>query len=130
MKHRGLLASPSPLVTDSCPPYRAGDTIRGTCMRRIAWLTVTLALAALNAAPARAQGNLPLHAWLFGAWTGGLFPPPSTISAQECLAMPVVIFTRDIVMRAVITDQIYAQRLLETARALPDGVEFHFSRSP
>lgn len=99
-------------------------------MRRIAWLIVTLALAALNTAPARAQGNLPPHAWLFGAWTGGLFPPPSTISAQECLAMPVVIFTRDIVMRAVITDQIYAQRLVETARALTDGVEFHFSRSP
>ena len=55
-------------------------------MRRIACLITILALAALHIAPARAQGNLPPHAWLFGAWTGGLFPPPSTLSAQECLA--------------------------------------------
>ncbi len=85
-------------------------------MRRIACLILTLALTTLHIAPARAQGNLPPHAWLFGAWTGGLFPPPSTLTAQECLALPVVIFTRDIVMRAVITDQLYTQRVVETAR--------------
>ena len=96
-------------------------------MRRIACLIAILALATLHIAPARAQGNLPPHAWLFGAWTGGLFPPPSTLSAQECLALPVVIFTRDIVMRAVITDQLYAQRLVETARVTRGrgGVPLH-----
>ena len=99
-------------------------------MRRIACLIVTMALAALSTAPARAQGNLPPHAWLFGAWIGGIFPPPSTLSAQECLAMPVVIFTRDIVMRAVITDQIYTQRLVETARVTAEGVEFRLTRPP
>ena len=99
-------------------------------MRRIACLIVTLALAALSTVPARAQGNLPPHSWLFGAWTGGIFPPPSTLSAQECLAMPVVIFTRDIVMRAVITDQLYTQRLVETARVTPEGVEFRLTRPP
>jgi hypothetical protein len=97
-------------------------------MRRIACLFALLVLAA----PARAQmqSNLPPHAWLFGAWTGGLFPPPSVLSAQECLAMPVVIFTRDIVMRAVITDQFYAQRLVETARVTQEGVEFRFTPAP
>ncbi len=99
-------------------------------MRRIACLIATLALAALSTVPARAQGNLPPHSWLFGAWTGGIFPPPSTLSAQECLAMPVVIFTRDIVMRAVITDQVYAQRLVETARITAEGVEFRLTPSP
>ena len=99
-------------------------------MRRIACLIVTLALAALSTAPARAQGNLPPHSWLFGAWIGGLFPPPSTLSAQECLALPVVIFTRDIVMRAIITDQVYTQRLVETARVTAEGVEFRFTRPP
>ncbi|HET6195611.1 MAG TPA: hypothetical protein VFE12_07650 [Acetobacteraceae bacterium] len=94
-------------------------------MRRTAWLTAALVLAGLHAVPARAQG-LPPHAWLFGAWTGGIFPPPSSITAQECLAMPVVIFTRDIVMRAVITDQFLAQRLVETARVTPEGTEFRF----
>jgi hypothetical protein len=99
-------------------------------MRRLAWPIATVLLAALHAVPARAQSNLPPHAWLFGAWTGGLFPPPSTLGAQECLAMPVVIFTRDIVMRAVITDQLYVQRLVETARVTPEGAEFRFAAPP
>ena len=94
-------------------------------MRRIARLIVAIAL--LAPLPVRAQGNLPPHAWLFGAWIGGLYPPPSTISAQECLAQPVVIFTRDIVMRAIITDTNYVQRLVETARATGDGMEFRFA---
>jgi hypothetical protein len=93
-------------------------------MHRIACLAITLALVALQTTPARAQANLPPHAWLFGAWTGGIFPPPSTVSAQECLAMPVVIFTRDVVMRAVITDTLYSQRLVAFARATGDGIEF------
>ncbi len=96
-------------------------------MRRIACVIVTLTLLALQAVPALAQGSLPPHAWLFGAWTGGLFPPPSAVSAQECLAMPVVIFTRDIVMRAVITDTLYTQRLVAFARATGDGIEFRFA---
>ena len=41
--------------------------------------------------------------------------------------MPVVIFTRDIVMRAVITDTLYTQRLVAFARATGDGIEFRFS---
>ena len=96
-------------------------------MRRTARLFALLAATALIA-PAAAQRSLPPHAWLFGAWIGGLFPPPSTITAQECLAQPVVIFTRDIVMRAVITDQLYTQRLVETARVPGNGVEFRFAR--
>ena len=99
-------------------------------MRRTAGLFAIFVLAALHTAPARAQGNLPPHSWLFGAWTGGLFPPPSTLSAQECLALPVVIFTKDIVMRAVVTDQFYTQRLVETARVTAEGVEFRFTGPP
>ena len=95
-------------------------------MRRIALLTATLALVVMHPAPVQAQGNLPPHSWLFGAWTGGLFPPPSAVSSQECLALPVIIFTRDLVLRAVVTDQYYTQRLVETARATGQGVEFRF----
>src|ERR1700761_6380890 len=95
-------------------------------MRRIAWRPATLVLAGLHAVPARAQG-LPPHAWLFGAWTGGLFPPPSAVGAQECLAQPVVIFTKDLVMRVVITDTAYTQRVIETARADAQGVQFRFA---
>jgi len=101
-------------------------------MRRIACLLATLALAAPVQAQTQTQmqSNQPPHSWLFGAWTGGLFPAPSVLSAQECLAMPVVIFTRDIVLRAVVTDQFYDQRLVETARVTAEGAEFLFSPAP
>jgi hypothetical protein len=102
-------------------------------MHRTARLTVPIAaavrLALAGASPTRAQGSLPPHSWLFGAWIGGLYPPPSTIGSQECLAQPVVIFTRDLVMRATIVDQFYTERLVETARTTGNGVEFRFTRS-
>jgi hypothetical protein len=46
-----------------------------------------------------------------------------TLSAQECLAQPMVIFTRDVVMRAVMTSPAYTQRLIDTARATATGFE-------
>jgi hypothetical protein len=95
-------------------------------MRRAAPLTAILLLATLSL-PAHAQTTLPPHAWLFGAWVGGIFPPPSSVNAQECLAQPVVIFTRDVVMRSVITDVTYVQRQVETARVTPEGTEFRFT---
>ena len=81
-----------------------------------------------NPAPARTavDPGLPPHAWLFGTWSGGMFPAPSDMSAERCLSLPVVIFTRDVVLRAVLTDQLYSQRLIETARGAPNGVEFRF----
>ena len=80
-----------------------------------------------TATPAVAQGaNLPPHAWLFGTWTGGIFPAPSGLSTQACLSQPVVIFTRDLVLRATITDQMLTQREVETARTSSEGVEFRF----
>jgi hypothetical protein len=73
----------------------------------------------------RAQG-LPPHAWLFGSWSGGLFPPMANMTAQACLAQPVVIFTRDVVLRATLTDLTYVQRGIETARTSPTITEFRF----
>jgi hypothetical protein len=92
-------------------------------------IAATILFALAGAAPARAQSSLPPQSWLFGAWIGGLFPPPSTITAQECLAQPVVIFARDIVMRITIVEPLYIQRLVETARSTATGVEFRFTRS-
>jgi hypothetical protein len=93
-------------------------------MRRTAFLLLA-SLLLLSPTPPRAQGGPP-HAWLFGAWTGGLFPAPSSLTAQECLAQPTVIFTRDIVMRATLTQATYAERLVETARTTAAGTEFRF----
>ena len=103
-------------------------------MPRTISLVISIALAALLAGtsprPAGAQSGQVPQAWLFGAWTGGVFPPPSSFGAQECLAQPVVIFTRDVVMRATVTDVSYIQRVIETARGTGTGVDFHFTQSP
>jgi hypothetical protein len=90
-------------------------------------ITAALALAVPFASPpAQAQQAAPPHAFLFGAWTGGLFPPPSSLSAQACLAQPTVIFTRDVVLRATLTDVLYVQRAIETARGTGNGVDIRF----
>ena len=100
-------------------------------MRRIvARLLVLLLGAVALAAPGRAQGPAePPHAWLFGAWIGGLYPPPVTLSAQECLGQPVVIFTRDLVLRAIFTSDTYVQRRIDTVRATATGTEFRLIQS-
>ena len=94
-------------------------------MRRAVLLCLSLLLAA-PIPSAFAQGQPP-HAWLFGTWVGGLFPPPSSMTTQACFSQPVVIFTRDLVMRATLTDQTLVQRVIETARAVPGGAEFRFA---
>lgn len=93
-------------------------------MRRTAFVAVVSMLALTRALSAQAQAPAgPPHAWLFGAWIGGMFPPPVTLNAQECLAQPMVIFTRDVVMRAVIASPAYVQRQIDTARATGNGFE-------
>jgi hypothetical protein len=87
------------------------------------------ASAQASSTPAQAgtQTALP-HAWLFGSWVGGLFPPPVSLSGQECLASPTVIFTRDAVLRASPTDVTYNQSLVETVRAVSGGFEFRLAQ--
>jgi hypothetical protein len=93
-------------------------------MRRTAVVAVVLTLALTSPLTAQAPAPKgPPHAWLFGVWIGGLFPAPVTLSAQECLAQPMVIFTRDVVMRAVMTSPAYVQRQIDTARATDSGFE-------
>jgi hypothetical protein len=93
-------------------------------MRRAELCLLSL-LSCAGASLTRAQApELPPHSWLFGAWFGGLFPPPVSVSAQECLAQPAVIFTRDLVLRATFIDVTYVQRQVDTVRAIPGGTEF------
>ena len=94
-------------------------------MRRAVLLSLALLLAA--PAPSAFSQGQPPHAWLFGTWTGGLFPPPSSMSTQACFSQPTVIFTRDLVMRATLTDQTLVQRVIESARAVTGGSEFRFA---
>jgi len=100
-------------------------------MGRTAILTAAaLALALPFATPLGAQQAGPPHAFLFGAWTGGLVPPPSTVTAQGCMAQPTVIFTRDVVMRATLTDILYVQRAIETARGTGNGIDIRLVPQP
>jgi hypothetical protein len=89
-------------------------------------LAAPLAGAAPDGAGAQATRPGPPHEWVFGAWTGGLFPV-SEVDPAACFGAPTVIFTRDVVMRVAAFDATYHQRAIETAATLPDGgLEFRF----
>ncbi len=101
--------------------------MRRTAARMLVLLAVSGQAAALApAASAQTAAGVP-HAWLFGAWTGGLFPVSSGMAAQACLAQPTVIFTRDVVLRAELTDVTYTQRVVATARTNPGVTDFVFA---
>ena len=78
--------------------------------------------------PARAAE--PPHAWLFGEWTGGLFPAAPHPTAESCRAQPTVVFMRDVVLRATLTNPTYEQRVVATARTYGDHTDFTFAPLP
>jgi hypothetical protein len=86
-------------------------------------MLVAAMMLTLGGSGAAQQGGEPPHAWVFGSWTGGIFPPGET-SGPRCTGQPTVIFTRDIVMRASALDIPYRQRLIETVAAEPQALEF------
>jgi hypothetical protein len=96
-------------------------------MRR--FLTVASLTLALAVSGAEAQQSGAPHEWLYGAWTGGIFPPADN-SNPRCLGQPTVIFMRDVVQRATPLDFAYRQRLIETVAARENGVEFRFTPIP
>jgi hypothetical protein len=83
-------------------------------------IAVLQPVAAQQSAPAG-----PPHAWLYGSWTGGIFPATET-EGEACFGQPSLIVSRDVVMRSSPLDIAYRQRLIETATATPTGVEFRF----
>jgi len=97
-------------------------------MRRLIaqMLAVACLLPALSPPVAAQQRAAPPHAWLFGTWTGGLFPASANLPAALCLAQPTVIFTQDLVLHAGLTELTLTQRLIETVHAVPGGTEFRF----
>lgn len=96
-------------------------------MRR--FLTLASLTLALAVPAAVAQQPAPPHEWLFGAWTGGVFPPADN-SNPRCLGQPTMIFMRDVIMRATPLDFAYRQRLIETVAAREDGVDFRLTPVP
>ena len=115
--------------------------------RRAAMSLICLALPwsiALAASPTRepsrvrqstAQGfsappSGPPHAWLFGTWTGGLFPVLDGMAAQDCRTQPTVAFAQDIVGHASLLTSGISRRVIETVRTSPNGAEFRFAPEP
>ena len=92
-------------------------------MRR--WVLVAAAVLALGGDGSAQPRGEPPHSWVFGSWTGGIFPATETRGAR-CLGQPTVIFTRDVVMRASALDVEYRQRAIETVAAEPESLEIRF----
>ena len=72
----------------------------------------------------------PPHAWLFGVWTGGLFPVLDGMMAQDCKAQPTVVFGRDAVGHSTLLGTGLVERVIETVRTTPTGAEFRFAPQP
>ncbi len=89
-------------------------------------LAAMLLAAALPASPAGAQRGQPPHAWLFGAWTGGLFPVAPQLSTEACRSQPSVVFGQDVVARSSLIQPGMVRRVIETASTARGRVEFRF----
>lgn len=100
--------------------------MRRTCLTLATTLLLAAALPATGQSQGQSQGQPP-HAYLFGTWSGGLFPAPANMTPAACLSQPVVIFTRDLVLRATLVEQTLTQREVETARNSASGTEFRFA---
>lgn len=83
-----------------------------------AMLAGLLPQASLRAAEA------PPHAWLFGAWAGGILPAPDHMSAAECRAQTSLIVTQDVVIHRTLTHPDAIQNLIVSVRGTPDGTIF------
>ena len=69
----------------------------------------------------------PPHAWLYGIWTGGLFPVLEGMEAQDCRTQPTVAFAQDVVSHSSLTGAGMTPRVIETVRTSPGGADFRFS---
>ena len=88
-----------------------------------------IAVAALLSSAGCASAQALPHSWLFGTWTGGLFPVTPDALAEACRT-PTVVFSKDSVARASLIDPAFAPRAIETVRANPKGAEFRFTAAP
>jgi hypothetical protein len=89
------------------------------------WAALVGAMVLALGTSGSAQQAAPPHAWVFGSWTGGIFPAGDTEGAR-CFGQPIVIFARDVVLRASPFDVTYRQRVIETVSAEPNALEFRF----
>ena len=98
------------------------------CLMTLASLTgaaVARPHAPAKSTPAsQASANQPPHAWLYGTWTGGLFPVLAGMAPQDCRAQPTVQFGKDTIEHASLLGTGMVPRSIATVRATPTGAEF------
>jgi len=94
----------------------------------VSGLLATPALSLASSARAQTRQGPP-HEWMFGGWTGGIFPVTET-DGPACFGRVSVIVTRDIVMRVASLDIAFRQRAIETVALIPNGLEFRFVPMP
>jgi hypothetical protein len=94
-------------------------------VRRIAATLLAGAILASFALqhPAKAQGAPP-HAWLFGAWAGGILPAPPGMSAAECEARTTFVVTRDVIIHTTIFALAPTDTKPETIGGIPEDLGF------
>jgi hypothetical protein len=102
-------------------PY---EPLRRTAIPLLAPLLAGAFLAATALpVPVQAQG-VPPHAWLFGAWAGGILPAPPNMRASECEARATFVVTRDVVVHSTLTHPTAIENLIASVRGTPDGTIF------
>jgi len=98
-------------------------------LRRRSLLPIVSGLLAAPALALAQNRQGPPHEWMFGGWTGGIFPITDT-EGPACFGRVAVIVTRDIVMRVASLDVAFRQRAIETVALIPNGLEFRFVPMP
>jgi hypothetical protein len=98
-------------------------------LRRRSLLPVMSGLLAVPSLALAQTRQGPPHEWMFGGWTGGIFPAIDT-EGPACFGNVSVIVTRDVVMRVSSLDIAFRQRAIETVALVPDGLEFRFVPLP
>ena len=101
--------------------------VAAVCLIALAALATGAAAKPHAAAAPAAAANQPPHAWLFGSWTGGLFPVLDGMTAQDCRTQPTVVFSKDAVAHAALLSTGLTQRTIVTVRATHQGAEFTFA---
>lgn len=98
-------------------------------LRRRSLIPVALGLLATPAIVRAQPRQGPPHEWMFGSWTGGVFPAVET-EGPGCFGNVSLIVTRDVVMRISSLDVAFRQRAIETVAITPDGLNFRLVPVP
>ncbi|HTI00167.1 MAG TPA: hypothetical protein VL752_04385 [Acidisoma sp.] len=94
--------------------------VKSAC-RIVTTLLAGAVLAGLLPQPSLRAAEAPPHAWLFGAWAGGILPAPAHMNLAECQANTSFAVSQDVVVHRTLTHPAAIQNLIVSVRGTPDG---------